>query len=337
MATSRILMGWTEMKDRLQITEEEQKLFLACGAAAGVSAGFNAPISAVFFALEVVQAAFNAESCKIEGIKTTAPESLSSPQSASSILAASVSSALISRAILQDHLTLILSSFSLKSPLLELPLYVLLGALSGVVAFVVGRLSKEVSDAFAGNGPQWTQNTVAKIPNFWKPVVGGLVCGTVGLAYPQILFFGYETLNSLLANKSMDTSTLLSLLGVKMCTTAIATGSGLVGGAFAPSLFYGSMLGASVHNAAQAAMPYLNGAVGPSMEGFFSISGVPAYSKCCIFFLSGFPACNLRSCAGLLIVASFAVFLSIFHSNGWRSEHIGRIVPSTTNRKFVGV
>ena len=278
MSTSRILMGFEDLKKQLKITPTEEKLFLACGAAAGVSAGFNAPISAVFFTFEVVQTAFNAESCKVKGIKTTSKEALSSTSSATAILAASVSSALISRAILKDHLTLILGSFSLSSPLVELPLYVLMGVLSGLVAFAFAQLSKEVSQIYNGEGPEWSKNTIAAMPEFWKPVTGGLVCGLVGLVFPQILFFGYETLNGLLANKSMATSTLLSLLGVKMCTTAIASGSGLVGGTFAPSLFFGSMLGASVHNVAASILPYMN-SLFPTFGNLFYISGVPAYSE----------------------------------------------------------
>jgi H+/Cl- antiporter ClcA len=72
----------------------------------------------------------------------------------------------------------------------------------------------------------------------------------VGLVFPQILFFGYETLNTLLKNNSLPLTLIGSLLGVKTLMTAICAGSGLVGGTFAPSLFLGAMLGAGFHEVA---------------------------------------------------------------------------------------
>ncbi len=86
------------------------------------------------------------------------------------------------------------------------------------------------------------------LPKWSKPIIGGLTCGVVGLVYPQILFFGYETLNTLLANNSLTTDVILTLLAVKIFTTAVAAGSGLVGGTFAPSLFLGGMVGALFHD-----------------------------------------------------------------------------------------
>jgi H+/Cl- antiporter ClcA len=65
-----------------------------------------------------------------------------------------------------------------------------------------------------------------------------LFTGLVGLLYPQILFFGYDTLDNLLANTGRyGSSTLLQLCIVKAAITAVCFGSGLVGGTFAPSLF----------------------------------------------------------------------------------------------------
>jgi H+/Cl- antiporter ClcA len=97
----------------------------------------------------------------------------------------------------------------------------------------------------------------------------------VGLAFPQILFFGYETLNALLANKALPTETLVELLFVKMFTTAVAAGSGLVGGTFAPSLFLGGMLGASFHNAVSGVLNSVN----ILASTVFTIADVPAYGE----------------------------------------------------------
>lgn len=108
------------------------------------------------------------------------------------------------------------------------------------------------------------QSTFKTIPHFWKPALGGLLCGLIAIPFPQILFFGYETLDALLNDLLQDSaSLLLSLLGVKMIATALAAGSGLVGGTFAPSLFFGSMIGAAFHQATADLLPpeYLQGLV----------------------------------------------------------------------------
>jgi H+/Cl- antiporter ClcA len=87
------------------------------------------------------------------------------------------------------------------------------------------------------------------LPKWSKPVIGGLTCGLVGLAFPQILFFGYVTFNALLAKSTvMPPDLVLPLVFVKMLTTAVAAGSGLVGGTFAPALFLGGMVGACFHD-----------------------------------------------------------------------------------------
>jgi H+/Cl- antiporter ClcA len=116
------------------------------------------------------------------------------------------------------------------------------------------------------------------MPKYTKPVVGGLLCGLIGLVFPQTLFFGYETLNPLLGNTSLSTTVLVSLLGAKIVSTAIAAGSGLVGGTFAPSLFLGAMVGASFHNFLDFLLQFSashGGSVGASM---MQLADVPAYA-----------------------------------------------------------
>ena len=78
--------------------------------------------------------------------------------------------------------------------------------------------------------------------------MGGILCGVIGLKYPEILFFGYETLNNILQNETIPTALLVQLLGLKIFSTAFCQASGLQGGIFAPSLFMGATLGATYHN-----------------------------------------------------------------------------------------
>lgn len=288
IAVSRLgTLVWPKQFDRVTDDDDintaarvrRNRLFLACGAAAGVSSGFNAPLSGVFFALEVIQRNLPATS-----IPSTAPTGVSKAETLSfelrqesltaetgsitSLLTSSVLSALISRAILGNELTLGLMDYEIQSPLLELPLYLVLGLASGITAVVFTQAAKLAKSCF---------DSVDELPSSAKPVIGGLICGVTGLVCPQILFFGYETLNGLLQNNSLPTDVVLTLLALKIFTTAVSAGSGLVGGLLAPSLFMGGMVGASFHNIVIETLEDIFH-VSTEYGSFFVLAQVPAYA-----------------------------------------------------------
>ena len=248
--------------DPKEYSLQQRRLLLACGTAAGVSAGFNAPLAGAFFVLEILQQTFSSidkTRYREATQQTTVPPSveaiitptLTASGSVSAILLSSVLSALVCQALLGEHLHLALKDYSINTPLLELPLYLLLGATSGLAAFVFTQMTKASQSLFQGKlGPEFLRRRFARMPPLAKPALGGLICGVIGLVFPQILFNGFDTINIALANRMLPTLLLLQLLGIKMLTTAVAAGSGLVGGTFAPSLFLGGMVGASFHNIA---------------------------------------------------------------------------------------
>ncbi|CAB9528777.1 exchange transporter ClcA [Seminavis robusta] len=262
MNLSRLVMDIFPARANTNTTPQHQRrLLLACGAAAGVSAGFNAPIAGAFFALEIIQQAFtsidrqkssdanNADTDDEIADDGAANPPLTASGSISAVLLASVLSALVCQSLLGEHLMLSLKDYTMETPLLELPLYLLLGATSGLAAYLFGQISTASRALFQGElGPKSIRNRFTRMSPLAKPALGGLICGLVGLVFPQILFTGYDTINIVLANRMLPTLLLLTLLGVKMTTTAVAAGSGLVGGTFAPSLFLGGMVGASFHN-----------------------------------------------------------------------------------------
>lgn len=298
------------LRNAIQI--QRNRLFLACGAAAGVSSGFNAPLAGVFFALEVIQKNLppidipassltateirNGDSNVINGIdgeiddgddgrKTIIYEfqqgSLSTEAGTiTPILTSSVVSALIIRILLGNELALRLLEYEIPTPLRELPLYLLLGATSGLVAVVFSQTAKLAKAGFDGEiGPEPVRNAIKATPDFVKPVVGGLTCGIVGAFFPNILFFGYETLNGLLLNNQLDAGVAIVLLMAKLFATAVSAASGLVGGTLAPTLFMGGMVGAAFHEIlvntlGVSTLDFATSAFGTA----FQIADLPAYT-----------------------------------------------------------
>jgi len=307
-AVSRIFMrAWPQdlfpYKDTTEHSSElyaerlsRNRLLLACGAAAGVSSGFNAPLSGVYFALEVVQAALptisiptytqdsNGISTESNSSKIVLPQqSFSSNQgSIAAILISSILAALVARVLLGNELALELLTYEIKTPLAELPLYIGLGISCGVVSVIFTEVAKLFKAIFDGKvGSQTVRDSFSAIPAAVLPIIGGFACGIVGLFYPEVLFFGYETLNRLLSDDNrLSTELLLSLLAAKTFATAVAASSGLVGGTFAPSLFLGGMVGASFHNIACETFTAFNipETISTSSGLLFDLAGVPIYS-----------------------------------------------------------
>jgi H+/Cl- antiporter ClcA/CBS domain-containing protein len=231
----------------LRVSQERQRLLLGAGAAAGIAAGFNAPIAGVFFALEIV-------------LGTTFATS-----AASVVLLSAVVSSLIAQIGLGAKPAFDLPIYEVRSPL-ELPLYLGLGLCASLVAIVYTQLNTTFQKAFQGQVPavQWLVN----IPREVQPILGGLSVGLVSLKLPQILGIGYETIEAVLRDVQFSLPLLFALLVSKLLLTALCLGSGLVGGVFAPALFLGATLGAAY------------GAVLPIVLPMFadSIAGPPAYA-----------------------------------------------------------
>ncbi len=224
----------------LKVSQERQRLLLAAGAAAGLAAGFNAPIAGVFFALEVV-------------LGTTFASS-----AASVVLLAAVVAAWIAQIGLGSRPAFALPAYEVRS-LMELPLYVGLGLLASVVSLLYMRSLRFSQQCFQGQvtGFRW----LAKIPQPLHPVIGGACLGLVSLQLPQILGVGYETVESMLQDVQFPLQLVIALLGAKLVMTAISFGSGFVGGVFAPALFLGASLGSIYGKVLAIALPMLHNAM----------------------------------------------------------------------------
>lgn len=231
----------------LKVSQERQRLLLGAGAAAGLAAGFNAPIAGVFFALEVVLGT---------AFETSA---------ASVVVLSAVVSALVAQIGLGAQPAFNLPAYEVCSPL-ELPLYLGLGLFACGVAIAYTHLLKWTQAFFQGQFPGLTW--VAAIPREVQPAIGGLCVGLVALGLPSILGVGYDTVEAVLRDVEFSLLLLITLLVAKLLLTAISLGSGLVGGIFAPAMFLGASLGAAY------------GKVLPSILPMFatSIADPPAYA-----------------------------------------------------------
>jgi CIC family chloride channel protein len=196
-------------------SEEDRRLLIIVGMAAGLSAVFRSPVGTAFFAVEVLYSEMEFESSAL----------------AYALLASIVAYAL--NGFFAGFKPLFAIPANLPAPMsVDYGWYVALGVMSGLVGTVLPMALYGVRDAFHR----------IPCPPHIKPAIGGLLVGLLALALPQVLGGGYEWIQAAIDGRLA--LTLLLLLGFsKMLAFALTVGSGGSGGVFAPSLYVGAMFG----------------------------------------------------------------------------------------------
>ncbi len=225
---------------KLRLSRERMRLIAPVGAAAGLAAAFNAPISAVLFVIEEVIGRWTA------GIL-------------GSVVLAAVSSVVVMRWFLGSEAMFRIPPVELKSPS-ELIAYSILGIVGGLASVAFASGIGALRPRFRKMSP-WTQ--------YLQPAVAGLLIGVIAmLGAPQVMGAGYVYIDQ--AMHGQFTWQFLAILALlKIVATLLSFVSGTPGGMFAPALFIGAMLGAAVGGVEHMLYPHL-----ASSPGTFALVGM---------------------------------------------------------------
>ncbi len=199
----------------LHRSEQEKRLLVLMGMAAGLSAIFRSPIGTAIFAVEVLYGDMDFEAEALLYCMLAA------------IVAYAVNGWFVGwKSLFQIPQNLYASRLE------DYGWYIALGAASGILATILPEMFYRLRDAFA----------LLRVPPWIKPGIGGLLVGLLALELPQVLGGGYGWVQEAIDGR-LALHLLLVLVVAKMVALSLTVSSGGSGGVFAPSLFVGSMLG----------------------------------------------------------------------------------------------
>jgi CIC family chloride channel protein len=206
----------------LGFSRKELSILLACGAGAGISASFNAPIAGAVFAMEIILREFE--------LRVFSP-----------IILASVAGTLVSQGVLSEAPMLRRVPYELVSGA-EVLAYAGLGIACGLLAFAFVRFLHGVEHFFHGRGGGRLSPWLARRPLAARAGLGGLCAGLLAFLSPTVWGSGHDYIN-LAALGRLPFVFLVAACVLKLVATAITIGSGGSGGTFFPAAVIGAMAG----------------------------------------------------------------------------------------------
>jgi len=291
----------------LHLSDERIKNLVACGAAAGIAATFNAPIAGVVFAIEVLLSEIQV---RVFG----------------NVVVAAVAASIVSQIFLGDRPAFEIPGYVMHSPW-EILLYVFLGLLAALVGILFIRMLYYTEDVF---------DRLA-IPLWLKPAVGALLLGILAFCYPYVGTISYISVDDMALGLPIVENyphifgsgfifleevlqgrapffLLFLLIFLKPLATSFTLGSGNSGGVFAPSLFTGAMLGGAFGYLAMHLFPNLNIEIGAyalvGMAAVFSAAArAPLTSMLIVFEMSNDYRLILPLMAAGIVASTFAQWL----------------------------
>ncbi len=218
---------------KVGLSRERLRVFAPVGAAAGLAAAFNAPISAILFVIE-----------EVIGQWTSAV--------LGSIVLSAVSAVVVARWFWGAEPMFRIPSISLRDPR-EMVAYAVLGVVGGAASLVFAK-SLGYLRPLLRRQPGWSL--------MMQPALAGLLVGGIGyFGLPQVMGAGYGAIDQAMHGQFVF-KVLLLLAAFKIIATTVSFSSGTPGGMFAPTLFVGAMLGASVGSFEKLFFPSLTGSIG---------------------------------------------------------------------------
>jgi CIC family chloride channel protein len=202
---------------KLRLSRQRLRVFAPVGAAAGLAAAFNAPISAILFVIEEVIGQWSAA---VLG----------------SIVLAAISAVVVARTFWGSEPMFRIPTVTVIDSR-ELLAYALLGIIGGLSSSIFSQALKYLRPKLR-NLPTWTF--------YFQPAAAGLIVGLIGFfGFPQVMGPGYEVMDQAIHGQ-FTWDFLLALGLLKILATTVSFSSGTPGGMFAPTLFTGAMLGAAI-------------------------------------------------------------------------------------------